>query len=58
MRFPTEEGVKEVKGDQMVARECYVASLKGKESKEALTIEDMEDRDDSQLKQTEPVKDL
>lgn len=50
MRFLTEEGVKKVKGDQMVARECYVASMKGKESKEALIIDNMEDRDDSQLK--------
>lgn len=30
MRFPTEEGVGEVRGNQTVVRECYVASLKEK----------------------------
>lgn len=38
MRFPTEEGVGEVRDDQTMARECYMASLKGKESWEALII--------------------
>lgn len=35
-----------------------MASLKGKESREALVIEDMEDRDDDQLGRTGPAKDL
>lgn len=38
--------------------ECYVTSLKGKESREALIIEDMEDRDDDQLRRTGPTEDL
>lgn len=58
MCFPTKDGVEEVRGDQSVARDCYVASLKGKDSKEALIIEDMEERDDVQLKQTRLSKDL
>lgn len=29
MRFPTENGVREVKGNQVAAWECYMASLKG-----------------------------
>lgn len=58
MPFPIEEGVVEVRGDQTTARECYVASLRGKELREALVIDDMKGRDDVQLKQTEPSKDL
>lgn len=57
MCFPTEE-VGEVRGDQTMARECYVTSLKGKESREALVIEDMEDRDDDQLRRIGPAEDL
>lgn len=52
MRFRTKEGVGEIRGDQTMERECYVASLKGKESQEALIIKDMEDRDDDQLRKT------
>lgn len=48
--FPTKEGVREVRGDMAVTRECYVASLKRKELKEALIIDDIEDRDNVQLK--------
>lgn len=57
MCFPIEE-VGEVRGHQTMACECYVTSLKGKESREALVIEDMEDRDDDQLRRTRPVEDL
>lgn len=46
MRFSAEGGFGEVRGNQTIARECYVASLKGKESKEALVIDDMENRYD------------
>lgn len=58
MRFSIEEGVGEVRGDQTMTRECYVTSLKGKEFREALVIEDMEDRDDDQLRRTRPTEDL
>lgn len=50
MCFPTDDRVREVKGDQITTRECYVASLKGKEIKETLVIDDMEGRDDIQMK--------
>lgn len=58
MHFPTEKGVGEVRGVQTMAQECYMASLKGKEFWEALVIEDMEDRDDDQLRRTGLVEDL
>lgn len=32
MHFPTEERIRELRRDQAVARECYMASLKGKKS--------------------------
>lgn len=38
MKFPTEEGVEEVKGDQVAARKCYVTSLKKAPDSTTLTI--------------------
>ena len=32
VKFPTDEGIGEVKGDQVLARECYQAVLVGKEN--------------------------
>ena len=32
VKFPTDEGIGEVKGDQVLARECYQAVLAGKEN--------------------------
>lgn len=46
MLFPTEKGIGEVKGDQVIAKECYMALLKGEpsSSKENMLIEDLENR--------------
>ncbi|KAK3017843.1 hypothetical protein RJ639_003353 [Escallonia herrerae] len=38
MKFPTENGIREVKGDQTTAHQCYVTSCRSK-NKEALIIE-------------------
>ena len=32
MKFPTEQGIGEIKGDQVLARECYQAVLASKEN--------------------------
>lgn len=58
MLFPTEEGIGEVKGNQTTAHKCYIVSLKRKESKEVLIINNLEDREEPQSKQTEHTKDL
>lgn len=43
LHFLTEEGVREVMGDQVVARECYVALLKGDlNPKETMSIDSLE----------------
>ncbi|KAK2999044.1 hypothetical protein RJ639_024463 [Escallonia herrerae] len=42
MKFPTKHGVGEVKGDQIVARQCYMASCRAI-NKEAFIIEDLRD---------------
>lgn len=41
MLFLTEKGIREVRGDQVIARECYMASLKGEplSCKENMSIE-------------------
>lgn len=47
MRFPIEEGVREVRRDQVVARECYMASLKGESApKENMAIDSLEVQDE------------
>ncbi|KAK3043551.1 hypothetical protein RJ639_002130 [Escallonia herrerae] len=55
LKFPTEHGIGEVKGDQTTARQCYVTSCRSK-NKEALIIEDL--REDTKMQRGEPVKDL
>ncbi|KAK3037796.1 hypothetical protein RJ639_030715 [Escallonia herrerae] len=55
MKFPTEHGIGEVKGDQTTARQCYVTSCRSK-NKEALIIEDL--REDTKMQRGEPVEDL
>lgn len=44
MSFPMEKGIGEVRGNQVIARECYMASLKGEPSsyKENMLIEGLE----------------
>ncbi|KAK3018233.1 hypothetical protein RJ639_002767 [Escallonia herrerae] len=55
MKFPTEHGIGEVKGNQTTARQCYVTSCRSKD-KEALIIEDL--REDTKMQRGEPVEDL
>ncbi|KAK3012697.1 hypothetical protein RJ639_009853 [Escallonia herrerae] len=55
MKFSTEHGIGEIKGDQTVARQCYVASCRSK-NKEALIIEDL--WQDAKMQRGEPVEDL
>lgn len=39
MKFPIEEGIGEVRGNQLMAKECYFATVKGKPMvKETFTV--------------------
>lgn len=60
MRFPTEKGIGEVKGDQVITRECYMASLKGELSsyKENMSIEGLESQGRETRIAAEPEGDL
>jgi hypothetical protein len=40
LKFPTEHGVGEVRGDQITARECYLASLGAEGENQTMTIEE------------------
>ncbi|KAK3021603.1 hypothetical protein RJ639_045236 [Escallonia herrerae] len=55
MKFPMENGIAEVKGDQTTSRQCYVTSYQSK-NKEALIIEDL--REDTKMQMGEPVENL
>ncbi|KAK3008959.1 hypothetical protein RJ639_014042 [Escallonia herrerae] len=55
MKFPMEHGIKEVKGDQVVARQCYMASCRTK-SNETLIIEDL--RNETKVERGKPAEDL
>ncbi|KAK3017633.1 hypothetical protein RJ639_003659 [Escallonia herrerae] len=55
MKFPTEHGIGEVKGDQTTARQCYVTSCQSK-NKEALIIEDLQEN--TKMQKGEHVEDL
>ncbi|KAK2996573.1 hypothetical protein RJ639_025584 [Escallonia herrerae] len=55
MKFPMENGIAEVKGDQTTSRQCYVTSYQSK-NKEALIIEDL--REDTKMQRGEPVENL
>ena len=40
IKFPTEYGVGEVRGDQVVARECYIAMLEMDDHLQTMNIEE------------------
>jgi hypothetical protein len=40
LKFPTEHGIGEVRGDQVAARECYFASLGSEGQNQTMTIEE------------------
>jgi hypothetical protein len=40
LKFPTEHGIGEVRGDQVTARECYLASLGSEGQNQTMTIEE------------------
>ena len=58
IKFPTDLGVGTVRGEQTVARECYVASLKEVKLKEAMIIEGLDVRDEDELVRGKPVEEL
>ncbi|KAK3014108.1 hypothetical protein RJ639_010287 [Escallonia herrerae] len=53
MNFPIEHGIGEVKGDQTIARQCYVTSCRSK-NKETLIIEDL--REDRKMQRENQLK--
>lgn len=58
LKFSTEHEVGTVNGDQVTARECYLASLKGDTGNKALVIEELEVRDEEEVTRREPLEAL
>ncbi|KAJ0985389.1 hypothetical protein J5N97_003745 [Dioscorea zingiberensis] len=64
LKFPTESGSGEIRGDQPLARQCYVSTLKGKtlnssktKVSEAMLVSRMAERENEELRPT-PVEEL
>ena len=51
IKFPTEYGIRELRGDQVAARECYIAMLEMENHQQTMYIED-------QQTMAEPVEEL
>ena len=51
IKFPTEYGIRELRGDQVAARECYIAMLEMENHQQTMCIED-------QRTMAEPVEEL
>ncbi|XP_059629910.1 uncharacterized protein LOC132272848 [Cornus florida] len=58
MPFQTEYSMGELKGDQTMAREFYVASLRKTKSQEALMIEELEGRERQDFHRAKPTEEL
>ncbi|XP_059629538.1 uncharacterized protein LOC132272397 [Cornus florida] len=58
MRFPTEYDMGELRGDQTMARECYVASLRKTKSQKALMIEGLGGKGRPDFHRAEPTEEL
>ena len=58
MKFPTPNGISELKGDRSTSRECYNTSPTKKAKGEALTMENQDARNELNEARVEPVEDL
>ena len=57
VKFPTPYGVGEIRGDQLLARQCYYASL-WTQPPEALILEIMDSRDEERIQRVEAIEEL
>ncbi|GAV68476.1 hypothetical protein CFOL_v3_11979 [Cephalotus follicularis] len=58
MKFPTRFGVREVRGDQQAARQCYKTAISDKGKDKALPIANVELRGDMEPERPQPVEDV
>ena len=60
VKFPTQHGIGEIRGDQLLARECYQAVLASKENHAWMVEEELEkpakDLEDVELVEGDPTK--
>ena len=58
LKFPTGQGVGEVKGDQALARHCYSIALKRSDRSDLCPIDGLDARDDLTEERGGPIEDL
>lgn len=54
--FPTNNGIGEIRGDQMLARQCFHAAIKIPKLVEGSSIDELDMRDDAITGREEPAK--
>ena len=58
LKFPTNQGVGEVKGDQALARHCYNIALQRSDQSDLCSVDGLDARDDLAEERGSPIKDL
>ena len=58
LKFSTSQGVREVRGDQALARHCYNIALQRKGQSDPCPIDGLDTHDDLAEKRGEPIEDL
>ena len=58
MKFPTPNGISELKGDRSTSRECYNTSPTKKAKGKAFTMENLDRRNELNEARAKPVEDL
>ena len=58
LKFPTSQGVEEVRGDQALARHCYNIALQRNSQSDPRPVDGLDTRDDLAEERGEPIEDL
>ena len=58
MKFPTNQGIGEVRGDQALARHCYNIALQKSDQADPCPVDGLDARDDLTEERGGPIEDL
>ena len=58
LKFPTNQEIGEVRGDQALARHCYSVTLQGSDQSDPCLVDGLDARDDLTEERGTPIEDL